>query len=168
MLSGLDRDTLGHAVRTAVAATVSLVIARAFRLPEAHWAAISTLVVTQSTLGAALTISGQRFAGTALGALAAVFLAAYRGPNILAFAAGIFSLGIICAVLGLDRAAYRFSGITLAIVLLVSRSNSAWVIAAHRFFEVSLGIATGLAMTALWPERNPPRIAQGTSGFAPR
>jgi len=47
---------------------VSLAIARAVRLPEPEWAAISTMVVTQSTLGAAMTISGQRFAGTALGA----------------------------------------------------------------------------------------------------
>jgi len=163
-LSGLNRDTLEHAVRTTVAASVSLAIARVFRLPEAEWAAISTMVVTQSTLGAALTISGQRFAGTALGAIAAALLAAYAGSSMLTFAAGVFILGLICAVLGLDRAAYRFSGITLAIILLVSRGNPAWTIAAHRFIEVSLGIATGLALTAVWPERSRQEIPRGTSG----
>ena len=70
------------------------------------------MVVKQSTLGAALTISGEWFAGTA----------AYLGTSILYFAIGIFGLGLVCAV---------------------------WTIAMHRFLEVSLGIATGLAMTAV-------------------
>ena len=153
LLSGLNRETLQHSARTMVAATVSLAIARLLRLPEAEWAAISTLVVTQSNLGAALTISGERFAGTALGATAGALLGTYLGSGMLVFGAGVFGLGLICAVLHLDRAAYRFAGITLAIVLLVSRHQPFRTIAAHRFLEVSLGIATGLAMTALWPER---------------
>jgi uncharacterized membrane protein YccC len=152
----LNRQALEHAARTTVAATVSLAIARLFRLPEAQWAAISTIVVTQSTLGAALTISGQRFAGTALGAAAAALLAPYLGLTMPAFAVGVFGLGLLCPLLRLDRAAYRFAGITLAIVLLVSQQEPAWVMAAHRFFEVSLGIVTGLGMTALWPEHERP------------
>ena len=162
-VSGLNRQALEHVARTTVAATVSLAIARAVRLPEPEWAAISTMVVTQSTLGAAMTISGQRFAGTALGAAVAALLARYVGSGMLAFAAGVLGLGLICAVLHLDRAAYRFAGITLAIVLLVSRAQFAWTIAIHRFLEVSLGIAIGLILTALWPEGNgtsPPRTAR--------
>jgi uncharacterized membrane protein YgaE (UPF0421/DUF939 family) len=157
---GLNREALEHAARTTVAASISLAIARLFHLPEAQWAAISTMVVTQSTLGAAFAISGERFAGTALGVTVGALLATYLGSGLLAFALGIFLLGLICAVLHLDRAAYRFSGIALAIVMLVARDRPAWIIAAHRFFEVSLGIATGLVMTALWPEREP----QATSG----
>jgi uncharacterized membrane protein YccC len=62
-------SSITHSVRTAVAAVVSLLVARLFRLPEAYWAAISTLkIVMQSTLGTALPISAQRFAGTAVGA----------------------------------------------------------------------------------------------------
>ncbi|MGO9228192.1 MAG: FUSC family protein [Bryobacteraceae bacterium] len=153
MLSGLNRQTLEHAARTTVAATVSLAVARVFRLPDAQWAVISTMVVTQSTLGASLTISGQRFAGTALGATVAAVLATRFGSSILVFAVGVLGLGLVCATLRLDRAAHRFAGITLATVVLVSRSEPAWIIGAHRFVEVSIGIATGLVMTALWPER---------------
>ncbi len=141
-------------MRTTVAASVSLAIARFLRLPEAEWAAISTMVVTQSTLGAALSISGERFAGTALGALAGGLLAAYLPSGTVAFVVGLFVLGLVCPLLRLDRAAYRFAGITLAIVVLIARSQPAGVVAAHRFFEVSLGIATGLAFTAIWPERS--------------
>ena len=43
--------SITHAIRTATAATVSVVIARLAQMPEAYWAAIATLVVMQSTLG---------------------------------------------------------------------------------------------------------------------
>ena len=151
--SGVNHQSLEHSARTAVAAMVSLFVARLFRLPEAYWAAITTLIVMQSTLGAALTISRQRFAGTALGAAAGALLAAHFGPRVIVFGAGVFVIGVICAALHLERNAYRFAGITLAIVMLVARAKSAWEIAAHRFVEVSLGIVVGLMLTALWPER---------------
>jgi uncharacterized membrane protein YgaE (UPF0421/DUF939 family) len=152
----LSRLGLEHPLRTAIAAVVSLLVARAFRLPEAYWSAITTLVVvTQSSIGDAMTNSWQRFVGTALGAVAGALLATYFGPSAIIFGAGVFVLGLVCAILHLDRPAYRFAGITLAIVILVARARPPWVIAAHRFFEVSVGIAVGLAVTALWLERKP-------------
>ena len=64
----------------------------------------------------------------------------------------MFALGIICALLRLQNS-YRFAGITLAIVMLVPRISPAWIIALHRFIEVSIGIVVGLAITAIWPSR---------------
>ena len=153
MLTSAKRENLEHSLRTAVAATVSLGIARLLHLSEPQWAAISTMVVTQSTLGAALTISGERFAGTALGAAAGGLLGTYFGTSLMAFGLGVLALGLLCGVLRLDRAAYRFAGITLAIVMLVAREH-VWTTAVHRFLEVSLGILAGLAVTALWPQRS--------------
>jgi uncharacterized membrane protein YgaE (UPF0421/DUF939 family) len=147
-------EGLEHPARTAVAATVSLLVAAACKLPEAYWAPVSTIVVMQSTLGAAVKISGQRFAGTALGAAAGALIAMYLPPTAVVFGVSVFVLGLVCAVLNLDRAAYRFAGITLAIILLVAHERAAWVVAVHRFVEVSIGIAVGLAITALWPERH--------------
>ena len=49
--------SITHAIRTAVAATASVLIARLVQMPEAYWAAIATLVVMQSTLGATLMLS---------------------------------------------------------------------------------------------------------------
>ena len=46
-----------HSARTAVAAVASVLVARLFRLPEAYWAPIATIVITQSSLGAALKVS---------------------------------------------------------------------------------------------------------------
>lgn len=147
-----NREWVAHSIRTTIAAIVSLYVARLVGLPEAYWATITTLVVMQSTLGAALTPSRQRFIGTALGAAAGALAATYFGASTIVFTLGIFVLGLICAVLQLDRSAYRFAGTTLAIVELASHEKTAWVAALHRFVEVSIGIGVGLLIIAAWPE----------------
>ncbi len=142
-----------HSARTAVAAVASVLVARLFRLPEAYWAAITTMVITQSSLGAALTVSWQRFVGTALGAVVGAIVASCFGPHVLVFGTCVFILGLLFAVVHSDRSAYRFGGITLAIVLLVPRASPGWQIAFHRFAEVSIGIGVALISAWVWPER---------------
>ncbi len=148
----VEQKELIHAVRTTIAAVGSLLIARLCKLPEAYWAAITAMIVMQSTLGAALAISKQRLVGTALGALMGALLATFAGRNIVAFGAGVLLCGLICAVIHLERNAYRYAGITLAIIVLSGRAEPAWVISIHRFIEISLGIVGGLLLTAAWPE----------------
>ena len=143
---------LVHTLRTAVAAVGSVLIARLLRLPESYWAAITTMIVMQSTLGAALTISRQRLLGTAMGATMGALLATFAGKTVPVYGAGIFLCGIVCTVLHMERSAFRYAGITLTIVLLIAHSQPAWVIAIHRFIEISLGIAVGLVLTVIWPE----------------
>lgn len=145
--------TLTNSLRTAVAAVVSPLVARLFRLPETYWAAIATLIVMQSSLGAALPISIQRFIGTILGAIAGGFVGTYFPGNVAAFGVTVLALGLLCAALRVEGPAYRYAGITLTIVMLVSRAGNEWVVALHRFFEVSVGIAVGLVISAVWPER---------------
>ena len=41
---------------------------------------------------------------------------------------------------------------TLVIVMLIARTQPAWIIAIHRAIEMTIGIAVGLVVTALWPE----------------
>src|SRR5712664_1571652 len=142
-----------HSARTAVAALVFLFVARLFRLPEAYWAPITTLVITQSSLGAALTVSWQRFVGTVLGAVVGAIVASHFGPHVLVFGTSVFILGLLRAVAHLDLTAYRFAGVTLAIVLLVSRTGPAWQIAFNRSAEVSIGIGVALTLAMVWPER---------------
>jgi uncharacterized membrane protein YccC len=124
-----------------------------FRLPEAYWAPITTLVITQSSLGAALEVSWQRFVGTALGAVLGAIAASYFGSRMLVFAASVFILGLLSALVHRDRSAYRFGGVTLAIVMLVPRTGPPWRVAFHRFAEVSIGIAVALVLTVVWPEK---------------
>jgi uncharacterized membrane protein YccC len=148
-----EQTTVLHVGRTTLAAVISQVVAHALHMPEPYWATVTTIVVMQSTLGAAWKVSVKRFAGTALGALVAGLAGTYAKPGVLVFAATIFITGLICLALRLDRTAYRFAGITEVIVMLVVRDRSAWIIAAHRCVEVSLGIAVALVVTGAWPER---------------
>jgi uncharacterized membrane protein YccC len=144
---------MAHAARTAVAAVVSVLVARLVRLPETYWAAITTLVITQSSLGAALKVSGERFFGTALGAAVAAVLATYFAPRAAIYGAALFILGLLCAAVRSDRNAYRFGGVALTMVLLVPRTGPAWQAGLHRFAEVTIGILVALVMTVVWPEK---------------
>jgi uncharacterized membrane protein YccC len=111
------------------------------------------VVITQSSLGSALAISQQRFVGTLLGAVVGGIVASYFGAHVLVFCACVFLLGLVCAIVHADRSAYRFGGITLAIVLLIPRTAPPWQVAFHRFAEVSIGIAVALIFAWVWPER---------------
>jgi uncharacterized membrane protein YccC len=71
----------------------------------------------------------------------------------MAYLIGIFGLGLLCAALRLDRAAYRFAGVTLTVIMLIPRPVPVWVAATHRFVEIFLGIAVGVLVVALWPEK---------------
>ena len=144
-----------HAVQTAVAVMASLSIARLFHLQEAYWAPMSTLIVMQSTLSAALPISMQYFAGTAVGAAIGALTDRYFHASVWAFDAAVLVIGLVAVALQVERSAFRYASITLVIVMLVPRSTSAPLVAFHRFFEVSIGLAIGLAVLALWPRPGP-------------
>lgn len=134
-----------------MAALLSLLLARGLRLPEFYWAPISAIVIIQSTLDPK-TVAWQRFAGTAIGAVAGALILSFFPFNVFVYAAAIFLCGGVCAVLRM-RGAYRFAAITLTIILLVGHKNAAWIVAAHRFVEVSLGVAVALVVALLWPSR---------------
>ena len=142
-----------HSARTAAAAVISLMVARLFRLPEDYWAPVTTLVVTQSSLGVALSVSGERFMGTLLGAAVGAIVAGWFGPNMLAFTASVFILGLLSAAANSNHSAYRFAGVTLSIVQLAPRTESPWHIALHRFAEVCIGLVVALLLSVVWPEQ---------------
>ncbi len=158
-LGSVDRYVVEDSTRTALAAVSSFLIARLLHMPEAYWAAISTIIVIQSTLGAALTVSWRRFGGTVLGATAGALLSTYFRSNLAIFGVGVFLLGLVCAILRLGTA-YRFAGVTLAIIMLIVRDRPAWIVAEHRFIEVSVGIAVGLVITAIWPLQEKRAVGQ--------
>ena len=154
-LGRVDRSLVEDSARTALAAVLSFLIARLFGMPEAYWATISTIIVMQSTLGAALPISWQRFVGTILGAGAGALISIYFPHNLTVFGVGVFLLGLFCAIVRLENA-YRFACVTLTITMLIRRDRPAWIVAENRFVEVSIGIAVALVISALWPtERSP-------------
>src|SRR5580704_6398376 len=114
----LTFNTLMDAARTTVAAVVSLLLARIFKLPEFYWAPISAIVIIESTIDPK-TLAWQRFAGTALGAAMGALIATFFPPNAVVYGAGIFLSGALCALFGISGA-FRFGAITLSIILLIA------------------------------------------------
>jgi uncharacterized membrane protein YccC len=144
--------TVRHAVRTAIAATFSVLLAQLLGMPEAYWAVIATLVVMQSPLSSTVPLAMQRIVASALGASLGAIESACFGANLVAFALTIFVLGLVSLVFRLERVGYSYAGMTLVIIVLISRPEAPWIAAVHRFAEVSLGILVALAVVAVWRE----------------
>jgi uncharacterized membrane protein YccC len=154
--------SLSHAFRTAVAATISICLGRLLGLPEAYWAAIATIVVLQSPLGATVPLATERIVASALGASIGAIESTYLGANLFVFTLAMLLLGLISFVLRLEKVGYSYACITLAIIVLIPRAETPWIAAAHRFAEVSLGILVALAVVAVW--RAERRLVGGSSG----
>jgi uncharacterized membrane protein YgaE (UPF0421/DUF939 family) len=58
----------------------------------------------------------------------------------------------------LEKTAYRWASITLAIIVLIPRSARAQTIALRRFVEVSVGIIVALVAVAPSPEHQPSAV----------
>jgi uncharacterized membrane protein YgaE (UPF0421/DUF939 family) len=147
----LAPNTLLDALRTTVAAVLAMLLARLLKLPEFYWASISAIVIIQSTIDPK-TLSWQRFAGTALGAAMGALIATIfpaSPSNAWVYGGAIFLCGVVCVLLRF-RGAYRFAAITLSIILLIAHTRVAYIVAWHRFVEVSLGIGVALTIALLW------------------
>ena len=150
IFSGVNPYCVLDSVRTAVAAVAALLLAHLLKLPESYWAPISTIVIVQSTI-APHVLGWQRFVGTALGAVLGAALTMFFPPNALVYGLGILVCGLVAWSLRIGGA-YRFAAITLSIVLLIPHTAGPWIVAWHRFLEVSLGIAVALVVTGIWPQ----------------
>jgi uncharacterized membrane protein YgaE (UPF0421/DUF939 family) len=94
----------------------------------------------QSTLGATLTLSVERIVATAVGGSVGALESNYFGASLAAFMLAIFFIGLLSFGFPLEKTAYRYAGVTLTIIVLIPRANRAWIVALHRFIEVSVGI----------------------------
>ena len=130
---------------TTIAAALSLLVAKAFGLVEAYWAVVTTVIVTQSSLGSTWDVSRLRLVGTVIGGITAAALLLFLKADVTAFVIGLVGMGLLCALVGLDRSAFRFAGVTLAVIMLPSSHAPIWTRASHRFFEVTVGILVGMA-----------------------
>jgi uncharacterized membrane protein YccC len=142
--------SISHAFRTALAATISILLGRLVGLPEAYWAAIATVVVMQSPVSSTVSLAIQRIVASALGASLGAIESTYFGANLFVFALAMLLLGLTSFVLRLEKVGYSYACITLTIIVLIPRGETPWIAAAHRFAEVSLGILVALAAVAIW------------------
>ncbi len=143
-------------------------VAFALQLSEPSWAGITASIVCQPALGASLRKAGFRMIGTAIGAAAAVILAALFRQNAFAFLFGLTLLCAVCAFIGTllrNFAAYAaaLAGYTAAIIAadilgpIGSSNGDAIMFAIYRATEIGIGIVSAGVVLALTDLGNGPR-----------
>lgn len=149
-----------HAAKTAIAAAFSWWLARSFGLPDGYWGAISAIIVLQSNFGATISASRDRILGTLVGS-AFGFSFSLFGELPWNFILALLAAITLCGLLGL-RNSSRLAGVTIAIVMLVSRPGPRWELARDRVIEVLLGIIVAIAISTLvFPDRARLRLRDG-------
>ena len=140
-------------LQTAVAALISLALARLLQLPEAFWAPISAIVCSLDAFGGASQVARRRLLGTLLGVTIAAVQISFTPHSLLSSAAAITSLGLICSLVRLHPSAFRFGAIAMTVVVTADGGDSVWQTAATRFVDVALGILVALVVVRFWPKQ---------------
>lgn len=148
------REFIPEAVKTSLSATLALYLAGLFRLPEPYWAAVSAIIVLQSDLSLLVSASVSRLAGTAIGALVGACAVTWMGNSLWSFALAVIVATVICAIVGYWET-YRFSAVTVVIIMLITRQASPWIVALHRFLEVSFGIGVAFIVSLAYQKFGP-------------
>jgi uncharacterized membrane protein YccC len=164
MFSSALTENARQAIKTAIAGVIAMYATQLFHLPQGYWAAISALIVMQSNVGATLSASRTRLAGTAVGAVVGGAITALLGDNMLDFGLAVTVAFFLCFVLRLQDS-QRLATVTIAIIMLIPQSASVWTVALHRFTEVSLGILIALVVSlTLWPNHARRSLREGLAG----
>ena len=142
------KTQLALAVRLAVAAVAAYAIARALHLMLPLWAVLTSLIVTQMSVGRSLKATRDYMLGTVGGAIyggAIAMLIPHSGEG------GLLALLVLAvaplAFIGAINPSLSAATVTAVIVLLVPAMNHANPLDStiDRLFEVTVGALTGLA-----------------------
>jgi uncharacterized membrane protein YgaE (UPF0421/DUF939 family) len=150
-LTPKQRGFFAQASTTSLAAALSLFLAQMCRLPEPYWAAISSIIVMQSDISSLENTAVNRLVGTAIGALVGALAVTFLSTTLWAFGLAVFCAILLCALLNRWET-YRFAGVTVAIVMLVTHHGAPWLMGIHRFLEVSFGIGVALVVSLAWKQ----------------
>lgn len=144
-----------HALKTAIAASVSLMLARMAGLDHGYWAVISAIIVMQSDLGGSIQAGLNRVAGTASGAVVGALSLHFFPPDPAMLALAVFLTILLCSYLTGLHTSFRVGAITVAIVLLSGHEGQdPNILALERFVEITLGVFCAVATAyLLWPAR---------------
>jgi uncharacterized membrane protein YgaE (UPF0421/DUF939 family) len=152
---------LRHAIKSGLAAAFTLALypwLLGVHAGNPAWAVVSAVLVMQSNLGGLLRAAGLRMLGTAIGVVLCTLFALpigvrANGPVDQPLVVGsiIAATLAICSRLQMQEA-YRLSGTTVVIVLLLRDERAGWMIGLDRLLDVFVGIVVALLTQALiWP-----------------
>ncbi len=150
----LDTERAERSAATAVAVTLSVVIALMVRVDAPWWAAISAFVSVQATAPASLRRGILRIVGTAIGAAIGFFLSPWMIEDQVALCLTLLTVGAL-GTLGYQVSdhgyAWLLGAVTVVMVVLaaVNDPSSAFDVACNRTGEVMIGTITAIVVTVL-------------------
>jgi len=144
------KTEIRHAIRVSAAVGVAFALATLLRLPQGYWAVFTAVIVVQSSLGATITASMERFMGTVVGALTGA-VAAYFHTKWPEFGGLILCVTVaLLAFVVSVRPALKVATVTAVIMLIGQTTHMDPLIAASlRVAEITVGSLVGVAATLL-------------------
>lgn len=145
-------DHLWLAARMLISATAAYALAQAFGLAQGYWAVLTTIIVTQNSVGGSLKAAIDRLVGSICGALvgaAAALLLPSHAP--LVVGATLIAALTPLAVLTAFYPTYRIAPITAIIVLMSTGAATLGPLgyALDRVLEITLGAVVGVVVSTL-------------------
>jgi uncharacterized membrane protein YccC len=145
------------ALRSAIAATIALLVALAFDWPYSYWTALMVVVMMSPSLDVGLAQFPRRLLGFALGAFLGFLVVALFGQDRLPFLVAsalvffVVGVGALAPTFGLT---FMMTGIGFAAVSMFGRADfdHAIILALYRFMEAAFGLLVfTISHLLLWP-----------------
>jgi len=156
-----NKPRVRQALKATIAACLAYLIADFLELPQAFWAAVVAILVTQVNIGASLGLALDWFVGSLVGGVVGVVVAVLVGDSfalrVTGFAATVLVLGYFAAA----RPQMRIACVNAAIIILSTPLfGTPWESAGVRMLEVVIGTTVALVtMLAIFPARAGPALA---------
>jgi len=151
-----------QAVKTTIAACLAYLIADFLALPQAFWAAVVAIFVTQASVGASLGQALDWFLGSIIGAFVGAVVAILVGHRSdVLLIVGLAGTVLVMAYFAARRVQMRIACVNAAIIILGSQPDVSPIQSAGvRVLEVVIGTLVAVAvMLIVFPSRAGPALA---------
>jgi uncharacterized membrane protein YgaE (UPF0421/DUF939 family) len=137
-------DAFVGSAKAAVSAVVAVLFCDLVHLPQAGWAAVSAVIVTQPSLHPSARASLMRVIANLIGAFVGAAVSSLAGHSLWALGAGILLTGLTCH---LARAGDALRPAFAAVVIVIFTNGAgAWQDSMQRVLAVVTGCAAALAI----------------------
>jgi uncharacterized membrane protein YccC len=164
-----SKPRVRQAVKTTIAACLAYVIADFLELPQAFWAAVVAIFVTQANIGASLGQALDWFLGSLVGAVVGGAVAVLMGDSFALRLAGLAATVLVMGYFAAARPQMRIACVNAAIIILgTPMFGTPLASASIRMIEVVIGTVVAiLTMLLVFPSRAGPALAAHISQTLP-
>ncbi len=163
------KPRMRQALKATIAACLAYAIADLLELPQAFWAAVVAILVTQANTGASLGLAFDWFMGILVGAVIGGAVAILVGGSFELRLAGVAATVLVLGYFAAAHPPMRIACVNAAIIILGTPvTTTPFASAGYRVLEVVIGTVVALAvMLLVFPARAGPALAAHVSRTLP-